>query len=78
MIKKTVLTVDGEVGVGVSGVLTSGTTGAPVIGDVLQEARRMPIVIARTIQKWRWNWPGDLNCRYIRILSLSKMNKDAE
>ena len=55
MIKKTVLTVDEGVGVGVSGVLTSGTTGAAVNGTVLQEVRRMPIVIARTIQRWRWN-----------------------
>ena len=74
--RKTVLMADDGVGVGVDiDVLTGGTAGAPVKDDVLQEARRISIVIARTIQKWWWNWPGDLNCRYIRIFSLSKMCK---
>jgi hypothetical protein len=56
--RKTVLTADEEVGVGVGvdiDVLSGGTAGAPVKDDVLQEARRISTVIARTIQKWRWN-----------------------
>jgi hypothetical protein len=54
-------------------VLTSGTTGvgAPVAGVVLQEASRIALMIARTIQRW-WNWLDDWSCRYIQILSLRR------
>ena len=60
--RKTVLTVDAKVGVGAVvaaglgidvAVPTGGTTGvgAPVVGVVLQEARKMLITVARTIQR---------------------------
>ena len=42
--------------------------GAPVVGVVLQEARRISLIIARTIQRW-WNWLGDWSRWYIQILS---------
>jgi len=56
------------------GVLTGGTTGvgAPVAGVVLQEASRIALMIARTIQRWWWTCLGDWNRRYIQILSLRR------
>jgi len=53
MIRKMVLAVDGEVGIGVEVAVGVGVgMGAPVNGVVLQEARRMPHMIARTIHRW--------------------------
>ena len=61
MIRKMVLAVDGEVGIGAEVGVGVGVEvavgvgvgmGAPVNGVVLQEARRMPHMIARTIHRW--------------------------
>jgi hypothetical protein len=55
-------------------VLTGGTTGVdvPVAGVVLQEASRIALMIARTIQRWWWTCLGDWNRRYIQLLSLRR------
>jgi len=42
---------------------------------VLQEASRISLMIARTIQRW-WNCLGDWRRWYIQILFPSKMSKE--